>query len=59
MATHAKINLAVVTRFERGEVDTRGNARIEMEKAIRRAGIDLLYPDERGGEGVRFTSGKR
>jgi len=58
LAAQAKINLAVVARFEREEVDTRSQAVIAMEKAVRRAGIDLLYPDQHGGEGVRFIRGK-
>jgi ribosome-binding protein aMBF1 (putative translation factor) len=58
LAEEAKINLAVVTRFERNEVDTRGKALIAIEKAIRRGGIDLIYADDRKGEGVRLASAK-
>jgi predicted transcriptional regulator len=52
------VTLAVLARFEREEADTRGNAIISLEKAIRRAGIELIYADDRKGEGVRIASAK-
>lgn len=51
-------SLAVIARFERGEADTRGNALIEIGKALRRAGIELIDADDRRGEGVRIASAK-
>ncbi|MEA2946788.1 MAG: hypothetical protein QOI40_2118 [Alphaproteobacteria bacterium] len=52
------VNLAVLARFERSETDTRSNALIAVEKAIRRAGIELIHADDRKGEGVRVASVK-
>jgi hypothetical protein len=51
------VSLAVVARFERGEADTRGNALINLEKAIRRGGIELIYAEQGKGEGVRIAKG--
>jgi predicted transcriptional regulator len=52
------VTLAVLARFERGEADTRSNAVISLEKAIRRAGVELIYAENGKGEGVRMSSAK-
>ena len=52
------VSLPVLARFERGEADTRGNALILLEKAIRRAGIELINADDRKGEGLRIANAK-
>jgi len=54
LAQEAKLTLAVVARFERGQVDTRGKAIIAIEKAVRRGGIALIYAEGGRGEGVRI-----
>ncbi len=59
LAEKSGVGLDVVRRFERSESDTRGQAMIAMEAAIRRAGIKLIPPDDREGEGLRFASVKR
>jgi len=52
------VSLPVLARFERGEADTRGNALILLEKAIRRGGVELINADDRKGEGVRVAREK-
>jgi transcriptional regulator with XRE-family HTH domain len=56
LAQKAGIPLDTIKRFERSKSDTRGQAMIAMETAIRHAGIKLIPPDEREGEGLRFAS---
>lgn len=57
LAAEADIGIDVVRRFERSESDTRGQAMISMEKALRRGGVKLIPPDDREGEGVRIAKG--
>ena len=59
LAEKARITLDTVKRFERAKSDTRGQAMIKMEAAIREAGIKLLPPEHGEGEGLRFASAKR
>lgn len=58
LAQKAGLTVDTVSRFEHGKSDTRGQAMIAMETAIRHAGIKLIPPDEREGEGLRFASVK-
>lgn len=59
LADEAEITLDTVSRFENAKSDTRGQAMIAMEAAIRSAGINLIPADGREGEGLRFASAKR
>jgi transcriptional regulator with XRE-family HTH domain len=59
LAEKADVTMDTVSRFEQGKSDTRGNAMIAMEAAIRQAGIKLLQPENGEGEGLRFASAKR
>lgn len=56
LADAADLTVDTVSRFENGKSDTRGQALIELEKAIRRGGVKLISADDREGEGVRITS---
>jgi transcriptional regulator with XRE-family HTH domain len=59
LAEKAKLTLDTVSRFEQGKSDTRGQAMIKMEAAVRQAGIKLLASEGGEGEGLRFASAKR
>jgi transcriptional regulator with XRE-family HTH domain len=59
LAEKAELTLDTVSRFEQSKSDTRGQAMISMEAAIRQAGIKLLSPEAGEGEGLRFASAKR
>jgi transcriptional regulator with XRE-family HTH domain len=59
LAEKAELTLDTVSRFEQSKSDTRGQAMIAMEAAIRHAGIKLLSPEGGEGEGLRFASVKR
>lgn len=58
LAEKADIALDTVKRFERRQSDTRGQAMIAMEKALRRGGVKLISADEQDGEGVRIAGTK-
>jgi transcriptional regulator with XRE-family HTH domain len=59
LAEKAELTLDTVSRFEQSKSDTRGQAMIKMEAAVRQAGIKLLSPEDGEGEGLRFASTKR
>ena len=59
LAEKAELTMDTVSRFEQEKSDTRGQAMISMEAAIREAGIKLLAPENGEGEGLRFVSMKR
>ena len=56
LADAADLTLDIVSRFENGTSDTRGQALISLEKAIRRGGVKLIPADDREGEGVRLAA---
>lgn len=58
LAEAAKIPMDTISRFENGKSDTRGNALIEIQKALRRGGVKLLNAEGSEGEGVRIASAK-
>ncbi len=58
LADRADLTLDTVKRFERAQSDTRGQAMIAMEAALRRGGVTLIPADDREGEGVRIASAK-
>ncbi len=56
LADKAIVSLNAVTRLERAEVDPRLSTVTAVEKAITKAGVEFISPDERKGEGVRLSS---
>jgi predicted transcriptional regulator len=49
LADEAIVALNAVTRLERGEVDPCMSTMFAVEKAIRKAGIELIYADDHKG----------
>lgn len=47
-----------ISRFENRKSDTRGQALIEVEKAIRRGGVKLIQAEGGEGEGVKVARAK-
>ncbi|HEX4860849.1 MAG TPA: helix-turn-helix transcriptional regulator [Rhizomicrobium sp.] len=58
LAEAAKIPMDTISRFENGKSDTRGNALIDIQKALQRGGVKLLNAEGHEGEGVRVASAK-
>lgn len=55
LADKAIVSLNAITRLERGEVDPRMSTVTAVQKAIAKAGVELISGDERKGEGVRMA----
>jgi predicted transcriptional regulator len=55
LADKAIVSLNAITRLERGEVDPRLSTVTAVQKAITKAGVELIADDDRKGEGVRMA----
>lgn len=55
LADKAIVSLNAITRLERGEVDPRMSTVTAVQKAITKAGVELITADDRKGEGVRMA----
>lgn len=55
LADKAIVSLNAITRLERGEVDPRMSTVTAVQKAIAKAGVELITADDRKGEGVRMA----
>jgi predicted transcriptional regulator len=52
------VSLNALTRLEQGKVDSRASTVAAIEKALVKAGVEFLPPDEKG-EGVRLRMPSR
>ena len=57
LADRAIVSLNAVARLEKGIVDSRISTVLAIQKALVKAGIEFLDPDQKG-EGVRLKSAR-
>jgi predicted transcriptional regulator len=55
LAKKALVSSSAVARLERGEVDSLSSTIIAVQKAIFKAGVELVAADESKGEGARMA----
>lgn len=55
MADRAVVSTNAVARLERSQVDSRSSTVIQVERALEKAGVELLPAGGGRGEGVRLA----
>jgi len=55
LADKALVSLSAVTRMERGKSDCRASTAFAIQRAIVKAGVELIDADDHKGQGVRFA----